>query len=342
MALSRSYVRCSLCQGNVSIIAGNLDKLKSHLQNQHDVFHHLDFQIATNFLEDFEKDDLITKLLPRMKVVFEGAKVPGKRRRDENEVKVEAKKERTYEDLNRDEEKEEENNVYEDSSDDNFEIVADENPVGQGKKQKYSQDEKGENVQEASPRAEKGEDKTNEEGIKNDAKEDCVTGSEKEGDNGLETLSKPETTRKSQRKSVPSRKVFNMRTKTPTPRKESVVEAAKNNNNFRTAVTICPCCQKEMLKRSLRRHLRVVHGQEPPSPPEHQLMLFKCKICGAGFASRDDLGLHTSEVHTLDIEDVEAITVTEDNHVLRDEINNEVIENRKGQGSIKGKLRRGK
>jgi len=340
MALSRSYVRCSLCQGNVSIIAGNLDKLKSHLQNQHEVFHHLDFQIATNFLEDFEKDDLITKLLPRMKVVFEAAKVPGKRRKDENEMKVEAKKERTEEDLNRDEEKEE-NNIYEDSSDDNFEIVADENPDGQDKTPKSSQDQKGENVQEGSLKAEKGEDKDNVEDIQDDGKEDCIAGSKKEEDNGVKIPSKSEITRKSQRKSIPSRKVFKMM-KTPTPRKESVVVAAKNNNNFRTAVSLCPCCQKEMLKRNLRRHLRVVHGQEPPSPPEHQLLLFKCKICGAGFASRDDLGLHTSDVHTLDIEDVEAITVTEDNHVLRDEINIEVIENSEGHGSVKAKLRRGK
>ena len=104
MALSRSYVRCSLCQGNVSISAGNLDKLKSHLQNQHDVFHHLDFQIATNFLEDFEKDEIIVKLLPRMKVVFEGAKVPGKskRSREVEEGEEEAKKGRTEEDVNKD------------------------------------------------------------------------------------------------------------------------------------------------------------------------------------------------------------------------------------------------
>ena len=342
MALSRSYVRCSLCQGNVSITAGNLDKLKSHLQNQHDIFHHLDFQIATNFLEDFEKDDLITKLLPRMKVVFEAAKFPGKRSRDEKGMKGEAKKERTDEDLNRDEEKEdEEENVYEDSSDDNFEIVADENPDGQSKKQeqKISRDQKGENVQEGSLKAEKGEDKDNREDFQDDIKEDWIAGSKKEEGNGVETPSKPEITRKSQRKSIPSRKVFKL-TKTPTPRKESVVAATKNNYNFRTAVTICPCCQKEMLKRNLRRHLRVVHGQEPPSPPGHQLLLFKCKICSAGFASRDDLSLHTSEVHTLDIEDVEAITVTEDNHVLRDEINIEVIEN--SEGSFKDKLRRGK
>ena len=352
MALSRSYVRCSLCQGNVSIIAGNLDKLKSHLENQHDVFHHLDFQIAINFLEDFEKEDLISKLLPRMKVVFEGAKVPGKRSRDENEMEleVEAKKEKIETDLDRDEEKEEEeNNVYEDSSDDNFEIVTDENPDGQSIKQdpKTSQDKKGPNVKEVSLKAEKEEeDKGNEKDTQDGGKEDkdCIDGSKKEESTGVETPSKPGIIRKSPRKSVPSRKVFKL-TKTPTPRKESVVVATKNNNNnFRTAVTICPRCQKEMLKRNLRRHLRVVHGQEPPSHPDlhHQLLLFKCKICSAGFASRDDLGLHTSEVHTLNIEDVEAMALTEDDQgglfeAVRDEINFEVLEDSSGQGSVRDK-----
>merc|ERR1719310_107322 len=58
-------------------------------------------------MEDFEKEDIVVKLLPRMKVVLEGAKVPGKRSREENEEEVEvaAKKEKTEEVLNRDEQK---------------------------------------------------------------------------------------------------------------------------------------------------------------------------------------------------------------------------------------------
>ena len=79
MALSRSYVRCGLCQGNVSIVSGNLDKMKSHLQNQHDVFHQRDFLIATMFLQDFEKEEVISRVMPRMKVIFEGAKDSNKR-----------------------------------------------------------------------------------------------------------------------------------------------------------------------------------------------------------------------------------------------------------------------
>ena len=346
MALSRSYVRCSLCQGNVSIIAGNLDKLKSHLQNQHDVFHHLDFQIATKFLEDFEKEDIIAKLLPRMKVVFEGAKVPGKRSREESEVEEEAKKGRTEEDLNRDDDdkKEEGKIVYEDSSDDNFEIVTDENPEVQ--REKTSQNLKGQNVKEGCLKVEEEKDK-DENDIKQDGKEyqDWIDGSKNEEGNGVETPSKPVIPRKSNRKSIQP-KWRKTPTPTPTPRKESVVVGTKNTS-FKTALTVCPRCQKEMLKRNIRRHLRVVHGQEAPSPPEQSLLLFKCKICSAEFASRDKLCLHTSQVHTLDIEDVEAVTLTEDNQggvfeAVRDEINMEVIENSSGQGFVKDKLRSGK
>ena len=341
MALSRSYVRCSLCQGNVSISAGNLDKLKSHLQNQHDVFHHLDFQIATNFLEDFEKDEIIVKLLPRMKVVFEGAKVPGKRSREVEEGEEEANKGRTDEDVNKyddenkddDENKEEGKIAYEDSSDDNFEIVADENPDGPNEKQdkKTIQDHKGQSVKEESLKAEK-----------DNVKNIQDSGKDQNGEKGgVKTSSKLGKIRQSKRKSVQS----NLR-KTPTPWKESVVVDTKNNN-FKTAITFCPHCQKEMLKRNIRRHLRVVHGQEQSSLPEQPLLLFQCKICSAGFSSRDELCLHTSKVHTLDIEDVEAMTLNEDNQggmfeTVRDEINIEVIENRSAQGSIKDKIHSGK
>ena len=91
----------------------------------------------------------------------------------------------------------------------------------------------------------------------------------------------------------------------------------------------------------------MVHGQEQSSLPEQPLLLFQCKICSAGFSSRDELCLHTSKVHTLDIEDVEAMTLNEDNQggmfeTVRDEINIEVIENRSAQGSIKDKIHSGK
>ena len=76
MALSRSYVRCAMCQGNVSIVPGNLETMRMHLENQHDVFHQLDFFISINFLEGFEMEEIISKALPRMKVIFDGAKFP--------------------------------------------------------------------------------------------------------------------------------------------------------------------------------------------------------------------------------------------------------------------------
>ena len=136
MALSRSYVRCGLCQGNVSIVSGNLDKMKSHLQNQHDVFHQRDFLIATLFLQDFEKEEIVSRVLPRMKVIFEGAKDSNKRSSEGSEEILsvpESKRAKTEDSV-----KEDERKVvggYEDSDDD-FEIVMDDNPSVQPTKTK--------------------------------------------------------------------------------------------------------------------------------------------------------------------------------------------------------------
>ena len=50
--------------------SGNLDKFKVHVESAHDVFYDHDILIAINFLEAHEKEVIIAKVLPRMKLLF--------------------------------------------------------------------------------------------------------------------------------------------------------------------------------------------------------------------------------------------------------------------------------
>ena len=284
MALSRSYVRCGLCQGNVSIVSGNLDKMKSHLQNQHDVFHQRDFLIATLFLQDFEKEEIVSRVLPRMKVIFEGAKDSNKRSSEGSEEILsvpESKRAKTEDSV-----KEDERKVvggYEDSDDD-FEIVMDDNPSVQPTKTK---DKEG-----------------NERGLNDEI-------------------------------NLYKMKKF-VKDQTVIPRRGPVVDSVTSLTPS-TSRAACEFCGKEMNRKNIRRHVKVKHSKEErlrPVVPGTGLLLYKCKICSAQLASRSDLRLHTSNVHTLDIEDVESMeAVTDPPMVLHDEINIEGIKIRK---DIKG------
>ena len=40
------------------------------MENDHDAFYNQDLLISLNFLEDFEREEIIEKALPRMKVIF--------------------------------------------------------------------------------------------------------------------------------------------------------------------------------------------------------------------------------------------------------------------------------
>jgi len=74
MALSRNAIRCVLCHGAVSIRSGNLEKIRLHMEVDHDCFFEQDIIIALNFLEEFERQEIIEKVLPRMKVILENVK----------------------------------------------------------------------------------------------------------------------------------------------------------------------------------------------------------------------------------------------------------------------------
>ena len=67
-------VTCLLCNATISVRLGNFHKLNSHLEVNHDVFFQQDLLMALNFLEDHERDVIIEKVLPRMKLTLNNAK----------------------------------------------------------------------------------------------------------------------------------------------------------------------------------------------------------------------------------------------------------------------------
>jgi len=67
-------VSCMMCKGAVSVRAGNLERFKVHVESDHDVFYDQDLLIAINFLEPHEKEVIIEKVLPRMKIIFQNVK----------------------------------------------------------------------------------------------------------------------------------------------------------------------------------------------------------------------------------------------------------------------------
>jgi len=294
-----------MCQGSVSIVPGNLDKMRLHLENQHEVFHQLDFLIAINFLEDFEKEEIISKALPRMKVIFDGAKLSGQRNSSDPHLEEEK-----TEGFNKDVNEVNTDNVYEDSSsdDDNFEIIIETKP--------YETKEMKDNKQ-------KEEDGLNaDQGIKGFEEKEKVVKDQKDKSRKSAISDPKHGDLPPQKKAKQPRKEM----QTVTPRKEVLdVNIVNNNSKGGLAVTTCPHCNKEMLKRNIRRHLRVKHGEEA-GERSLSLLLYKCKICGSQLASRTLLKSHTSEVHTLNIEDVEAMVVTGPVGDIHDEIDNEKID----------------
>merc|ERR1739838_353296 len=58
----------------MGVRAGNLERFKVHVESDHDVFYDQDLLIAINFLEPHEKEVIIEKVLPRMKIIFQNVK----------------------------------------------------------------------------------------------------------------------------------------------------------------------------------------------------------------------------------------------------------------------------
>ena len=71
MAMPKGSINCLLCKGALSVRSGNLDKVKLHMVSDHGVFYDQDLLIAINFLEPHEKEVIVEKVVPRMKLMFD-------------------------------------------------------------------------------------------------------------------------------------------------------------------------------------------------------------------------------------------------------------------------------
>ena len=72
---TRGCVTCLLCNATISVRIGNFGKLKLHMETNHDVFYEQDLIMALNFLEDHEREVIIEKVLPRMDLCLNKAKI---------------------------------------------------------------------------------------------------------------------------------------------------------------------------------------------------------------------------------------------------------------------------
>merc|ERR1739838_791968 len=75
----------------MGVRAGNLERFKVHVESDHDVFYDQDLLIAINFLEPHEKEVIIEKVLPRMKIIFQNVKT-FQRGGTENKLQLEKRK----------------------------------------------------------------------------------------------------------------------------------------------------------------------------------------------------------------------------------------------------------
>ena len=67
-------ITCYLCNASISVKNGTFDKLQHHLETSHEVFNGFEILMAINFLEEHEKEVIVEKVVPRMKLCLEAAK----------------------------------------------------------------------------------------------------------------------------------------------------------------------------------------------------------------------------------------------------------------------------
>ena len=67
-------ITCHLCHASISAKSGTFDKLQAHLETSHEIFYGYEALIAIAFLEDHEKEVIVEKVLPRMRLFLDTAK----------------------------------------------------------------------------------------------------------------------------------------------------------------------------------------------------------------------------------------------------------------------------
>ena len=287
----RGSVSCLLCKGSVSVRAGNLEKFRVHVESDHDVFYDHDILIAINFLEAHEKEVIIEKVLPRMRMIFNDVSYSNRKSIDDK-LAIEKR-------------------LLE--KDDEDEVLETLNHAP--KKTKHTDEEKN-NGSKIQRKEEINLEDSDEEDEKYNDKE------EKDMQRASETLTENIQPTESILKTQPdSESEFSDCDVCHQSIRKSVFDFhRKSHLSSEAKINVeCQHCGKVMQKTSMWRHMKsrcptLLKMSKPISEetPDVPVMSeqtskgsFQCKICFTDFQKLASLKLHTTEEHSLDLEDVE-------------------------------------
>jgi len=308
-------VSCMMCKGAVSVRAGNLERFKVHVESDHDVFYDQDLLIAINFLEPHEKEVIIEKVLPRMKIIFQNVKT-FQRGGTENKLQLEKR-------------------IYEPAQDSSMQ----EN----GKKTKYDEDIVEPNINQSYEEIAMEDSE-----VEDERRADMDRYNMARGDETLTEISEPVASRnwKSQnyaesefsncdvchqqvRKSVLE---FHRKSHYPAPDHPRLPAPEYPSHPRYPAADYpdhpphlavpdpnlaeCPHCKKMMQRRSLWKHKSRCSlkpddksfSEESPTAENFESSSagsFECKICFSKYPKLSILQRHTTVEHSVELEDVE-------------------------------------
>jgi len=287
----RGSVSCLLCKGSVSVRAGNLEKFKVHVESDHDVFYDHDILIAINFLEAHEKEVIIEKVLPRMRMIFNEVSFSNRKTSIDDKLAIEKRL------------------LEKDGEDEELETL-DHAP----KKAKYADREN-----ESSKIQRKEEinlEDSEDEDEKNDEKRE-----ERDMPLASETLTENiQPTGILQNQSDSAGEFSDCDVCHQSIRKSVLDFHRKSHFSEAKANVECQHCGKVMQKTSMWRHMKSrcptllklgkpISEETPDVPVASEQMVapesFQCKICFTNFQRLGSLKMHTTEEHSLDLEDVE-------------------------------------
>merc|ERR1719209_1475325 len=67
-------IPCPLCKADISLRSGTLNKVRTHMEDAHGIFHEIDSLLAMLFLEPYEKQVILEMVMPKLRKVLEKAK----------------------------------------------------------------------------------------------------------------------------------------------------------------------------------------------------------------------------------------------------------------------------
>jgi len=320
MATPKGSLTCLLCNGAVSIKAGNLEKFKFHIESNHDVFYDQDILIAINFLEAHEKEVIIEKVLPRMKLLFENT--VGNERIFPGHKRLNIEKRLLDADFQDELSKPSSKRVALSNMDDEDKIQYDDNLDVNSENSDGELSSKSSDVEKHAL----GKEQVLALGsrVKEDEFLDCEICKQSIRKSVFEIHSKSHLLTSLecdicgnvvQRKVLATHKRSCMSTKVQKDLDVNDVEMMAQSKSLKefgdedtytrsvskkeSESTIeCTICRKTISKGNIKRHIRMVH----PDGGD-----FKCKICFTGFQDLDDLKEHTKKDHSLELEEIEEI-----------------------------------